>query len=88
MEKMEFLQLFFPLSTFGVVRGCGGGLCWWLRCGERKGCVGAWIGGVVWSAMGRHTELLKAAKDNNYAKMLELFTNKSAGKGGRERENM
>jgi hypothetical protein len=31
--------------------------------------------------MGRHTELLKAAKDNNYAKMLELFTNKSAGKG-------
>eukprot|EP00038_Savillea_parva_P001994 m.109131 g.109131 ORF g.109131 m.109131 type:complete len:676 (+) comp10687_c0_seq2:110-2137(+) len=31
--------------------------------------------------MGRHTELLKAAKENNYTKMLELFTNKNAGKG-------
>eukprot|EP00035_Acanthoeca_spectabilis_P016797 m.350356 g.350356 ORF g.350356 m.350356 type:complete len:674 (-) comp16579_c0_seq12:67-2088(-) len=31
--------------------------------------------------MGRHTELLKAAKDNNYTKMLELFNNKNAGKG-------
>lgn len=33
--------------------------------------------------MGRHTELLKAAKDNNFTKMLELFTNKNAGKGAK-----
>jgi len=38
-------------------------------------------GGNGVRAMGRHTELLKAAKDNNFGKMLELFNNKNAGKG-------
>eukprot|EP00041_Stephanoeca_diplocostata_P017302 m.345229 g.345229 ORF g.345229 m.345229 type:complete len:673 (+) comp20660_c0_seq1:138-2156(+) len=31
--------------------------------------------------MGRHTELLKASRDNDFSKMIELFTTGKAGKG-------